>query len=56
MNEVPLRDAGDGEWVVAEPLPAGRHVLDIAGRGPDTGGEPSGDAFWSIPVIVLDAT
>lgn len=47
---VPLRTTGTGAWVVAEQLPAGRHVLEIAGRGPE------GDAFWAVPITVLDGS
>lgn len=45
---VGLRPTGASDWVVAERLPAGRHVLEIAGRGPE------GDAFWAVPITVLD--
>lgn len=44
---VPLRTTGTGDWVVAEQLPAGRLLLEIAGRGPE------GDAFWLVPVTML---
>lgn len=46
---IPLRPTGSGVWVV-EQLPAGRHLLEIAGRGPE------GDAFWMVPVTVLDGS
>jgi hypothetical protein len=44
---VPLRPTGAGDWIVAERLPAGRHLLGVAGRGPE------GDAFWVVPITVL---
>lgn len=45
---IALRSTGDGTWVTAEPLPAGRHIFNISGRG------PQGDAFWAVPVSVRD--
>lgn len=45
---VALRPTGAGDWVVAEQLSPGRHVLEIAGRGPE------GDAFWVVPITVLE--
>jgi hypothetical protein len=47
---VPLRTTGIGAWVVAEQLPVGRHLLGIAGRGPE------GDAYWVVPVTMLDGS
>lgn len=45
-----LRPTGTGAWVVAEQLPVGRHLVGIAGRGPE------GDAYWMVPVTVLDGS
>jgi hypothetical protein len=44
-----LAPTGDRRWTLSEMLPAGRHVLAISGRG------PGGDAYWAIPVTVVDA-
>lgn len=47
---VRLRSTGEGRWEVAERLPRGPHILEISGRG------PQGDAFWAVPVTVLDGS
>ena len=36
--------------LLAERLPRGPHILEISGRG------PQGDAFWAVPVTVLDGS
>lgn len=47
---VRLRSTGEGRWEVAERLPRGPHILEVSGRG------PQGDAFWAVPVTVLDGS
>ncbi|HEX6254247.1 MAG TPA: hypothetical protein VFZ70_00410 [Euzebyales bacterium] len=46
---VALRQRDDTVWLIADPLPAGPHVIEVSGRGPE------GDAFWAIPVDVVIA-
>jgi hypothetical protein len=47
---VTLRRVEDTVWIIADPPPSGRHVLEVSGRGPE------GTAFWAVPVEVEAAT